>query len=98
MLRLYVWNVKCVSSEDTNKEIDWLTHHKNSIINLNDLQLFAYGVITLIKESTRFILSQSDFSMTIKGQEADQWIKILVQWVTQYLRWVHRDPQSRVID
>ena len=74
MLRMYVCKVKCVSSEDTNKEIDRLTHHKNSIINLNHLQLFAYGMIILITESTEF-LSQSDFSVRIKGQEADQWIK-----------------------
>ena len=55
MLRMYVCNMKCVSSEDTNKEIDTLTHHKNSIINLNHLQLFAYGMIILITESRVFV-------------------------------------------
>ena len=71
---MYVCNVKRVSSEYTNKDIDRLTHHKNSIINLNYLQLFAYGMIILITESTKF-LPQSDFSVMIKGQEADHWIK-----------------------
>ena len=60
--------MKCISFEDTNKEANGLINHKtyHSLkINCNSLTRI---VVTLISESTVFILSQSDFSVKVKGQ------------------------------
>ena len=81
------WNAY-LSKIDTDKQIDKLTY-KTSNINPNHLQYsLTKVIIILITESTGFILSQSDFSVKIKGCTE------LVQVERNYFRLLQRDVES----